>query len=107
MNPIYLIVGIVAFAVLSYFAIEFIGGKVTVIADWKRAFRYYSVWGIAVLGAWPDLYNLIQASGFLGGDTAPESLTWGGRVLAIVALAGRFIRQKQPAIPDDTDKAGA
>lgn len=90
----------------GYWAVKAIGGNVGLIADWKRGYLFLSAWGIAVLGAWPDIYNAILASGFLSGDTAPEALTWGGRVLAIAALIGRFVATKRPA-GDDTDAAGA
>lgn len=107
MNLIFVVL-LVAAAVIAagYWGVKLVKGDVSLIEDWKRGYTFLSTWGIAVLGAWPDIYNAILASGFLAGDTAPEALTWGGRALAILALIGRFVSQKKPAV-DDTDQAGA
>lgn len=109
MNLIILtILAAVAVIAAGYWGVKLVSGNVALIDDWKRGYLYLSAWGIAVLGAWPDIYNAILASGFLSGDTAPEALTWGGRVLAIAALVGRFVKQNRPATSrDDTDLAGA
>lgn len=97
MNLIVLaLLALAAVLTAGYWGVKLIGGNVALVDDWKRGYTYLSTWGIAVLGAWPDIYNAILASGFLSGDTAPEALTWGGRVLAILALVGRFISQKKP-----------
>lgn len=107
MNPIYLILGILAFAVAAYFALEFVGGKFTVIDDWKKAWKFYSVWAFAIVAAIPDAYNAVIASGLLDGSGASETLTWSIRAAAIGGLLLRFVKQAQPKLPDDTDQAGA
>lgn len=70
------------------------------IEDWKNAWKYYSVWAIAVLVAMPDLYNLLAASGLF--HEMPDPAKWAVRGGAVLALVGRFVHQKKPPcdVPD-------
>ncbi len=96
-----------AVLIAIYFAMKFIGGDLTVVGDWRKAWRFYSVWAFAVVGILPDAYNAIVASGMLGGADTPEYLTWSMRAAAIGGILLRLVKQVQPPIPDDTDGAGA
>jgi hypothetical protein len=107
MNMFGLLVAGVAFLLAAFVAIEFIGGSIAVIEDWKRAWRFYSVWFFAAVGVMPDAYDMIVASGLLNSPETPEALVWGMRFVAIGGIFARVIRQVRPPIPDDTDAAGA
>lgn len=75
------------------------------VEDWRQLWKYYSVWGIAVLGALPDLYNTLAAAGLF--EEMPGPAKWAVRGGAILALAGRYIHQKKPPcdVPE-VDSAG-
>lgn len=68
--------------------------KLRLVADWKKVWKYYSTWALAVLGAMPDLYNLLSYSDYL--YYMPETLAWSIRGVALVGLLGRFIDQNKP-----------
>jgi hypothetical protein len=64
------------------------------VSDWKQSWKFYSVWALAVIAALPDLYNLLAAAGLF--DQMPEPAKWAVRGGAVLALVGRFVRQKKP-----------
>lgn len=66
------------------------------ISDWRQAWRYYSVWALAVLVALPDLYNALQAAGLMDADAMPPVAAWSVRIVAIAGLVVRFVNQKKP-----------
>ena len=75
------------------------------IKDWKKAWRYYTVWGLAALMALPDLYNLLSYTDIM--YYMPEKLAWIIRTLAFLTLVGRFIDQNRPDAPKTPDESGA
>jgi hypothetical protein len=70
-----------------------------IIENWRHAWRYYSVWAMAVLVALPDLYNALLAAGLLEAEAMPPLASWSIRIVAIVGLVVRFIKQKRPEPP--------
>ena len=66
------------------------------IEDWRQAWKYYSVWALAVLVALPDLYNALLAAGLLEADAMPPMAAWSVRIVAIAGLVVRFVNQKKP-----------
>jgi hypothetical protein len=107
MNLLILLALFIAAVLLAAVAVRAIGGNLTMVDDWKKAWKFYSVWAMALVAALPDIYNAMISSGLLGGDDAPSALTWGIRIGAIGALLLRLVNQQKPPLPDDTDKAGA
>lgn len=83
----------------AFLAIRFIGGNFMMIEDWKKAWRFYSVWAFAIVGILPDAYNAIVAAGLLGGADTPDALTWGMRFAAIGGILLRLVKQAQPKLP--------
>lgn len=107
MNMLAMLLICVATLVAIFFAMKFVGGDLTVVDDWRKAWRFYSVWALAVVGVLPDAYNAIVTAGLLGGSETPEALTWSMRAAAIGGILLRIVRQVQPPVPDDTDDAGS
>lgn len=66
------------------------------IEDWRQAWKFYSVWALAVLVALPDLYNALLAAGLLDADAMPPVAAWSVRIVAIAGLVVRFVNQKKP-----------
>lgn len=64
------------------------------LQSWREWYKIYSVWGIVLLGAWPDVYDWLIVSGTY--DQLPESLKWGGRILMVITLIARFVNQREP-----------
>ena len=80
-----------------------------IIPDWRQAWRYYSVWGLAALAALPDLYNTLAFSGLF--YEMPEPAKWFVRIGATTVMFGRFVQQSKPPekahddvppLPEDT-----
>lgn len=68
------------------------------IPEWKRAWRFYSVWAFAVIVALPELYNAAATLGLF--DAAPATLLWSMRGLALAGIVARFVDQARPRIED-------
>ena len=66
------------------------------IEDWRQAWKFYSVWALAVLVALPDLYNALLAAGLLDAEALPPVASWSIRIVAIAGLVVRFVNQKKP-----------
>ncbi len=97
-----LMVALVVVAILCVLAVRAIGGNVRLVADWRRAWRYYTTWAFLLLGAMPDIYNTVVTSGLLDADGAPEELAWGMRGAALLGLLLRLVRQHRPvAVADE------
>lgn len=69
------------------------------IENWRQAWRFYSVWAMAVLAALPDLYNMLLAAGLLEADAIPPLAAWSIRIVAIAGIVVRFVKQKRPEPP--------
>lgn len=76
-----------------------------IIAEWKHALKFYSVWAFALLTVAPDIYQMARAAGLLEADGMPQIAAWMVRGLALAGLVSRFVKQTKPA--DDSDQAGA
>ena len=66
------------------------------IEDWRQAWKFYSLWALAVLAALPDLYAMLTAAGLLDSEQMPDVATWSIRILAIAGIVVRFVNQKKP-----------
>ena len=78
--------------------------KQVVVSDWKRVFKYYSTWALAVLALVPDIYAAVVAAGLFHGDDMPEVAVWLVRGVAVAGIVGRFINQARPeGLPPHVD----
>lgn len=68
--------------------------KLQFIPEWKRAGKLASVQVLALLVAFPDIYNSIAALGWL--EELPTVAKWCIRVLAALGIAARLIKQNAP-----------
>lgn len=68
--------------------------KLQFIPEWKRAGKLASVQVLALLVAFPDIYNGIAALGWL--EELPTVAKWCIRVLAAFGIAARLIKQNAP-----------
>lgn len=68
---------------------EFGKFKLELIAEWKQAWRMYSVWAMVIMGMLPDIYNELVASGIFEGTEVDHLF---GRIAKLVALIGVMTR---------------
>ena len=73
--------------------------RLKLIEDWRKAWKYYSVWGLAALIALPDLYNALAYSGLF--YEMPEPAKWFVRIGATAVMFGRFVQQNKPPAPPE------
>lgn len=71
--------------------------KAVIVTDWRKVWRYYSTWVLALLALMPDLYAALVASRLLTGDDIPSVASWIIRCLAIAGIALRFVNQARPS----------
>lgn len=67
-----------------------------IVSDWRKVWRYYSTWALAVLAVVPDIYAALVAAGLVTGDDMPDIAAWTVRGLAVVGIVSRFINQAKP-----------
>lgn len=78
--------------------------ELTLIDDWKKAWKLYSVWIFALVLAGPDIYNAAVTAGLISADHVPALF---GRLVNIVGFVGivsRIVKQKSATIaslPED------
>lgn len=105
MTTLYVILALALLVCIAVLAVHASGGDIRLIDDWKRAWKYYSTWALVVLGALPDIYNAIVASGLLDSTDVPDQFTWTARLVALAGLIMRLIRQYRPPLPADDGEA--
>lgn len=69
--------------------------QIQLIEEWKKAYKFYSIWFFVIIGALPELFNLAVQSGLVDSEAAPQALS---RLISLIAFAGaasRMIRQKK------------
>lgn len=62
------------------------------IPEWRQALELASVRVCLFIGAFPDIYNTVAAMGWL--DELPAAAKWCIRVLAVICIAARLIKQE-------------
>ena len=78
--------------------------RIEMIAQWKHAWKFTSVWVFLVIGAFPDIYNAVIAAGLH--DEIPESAKMYLRGLAVIGIALRLIKQNfDKAVKDEQDSS--
>lgn len=74
-------------------------GKIKVISQWRHAWKLTSVWVFLTIGAFPDIYNAVVAAGLH--DELPETAKTCLRILAVVGIALRLIKQNVDKAPHE------
>ena len=69
MNLLLFLLLFVAVVIVSALAVRAIGGDLRLIADWKKAWTFYSTWAFVVLGALPDISFTSSPTVFLSSRT--------------------------------------
>jgi hypothetical protein len=74
--------------------------KAHIIDDWPHGWTFYTNWFYGTGIALPQLYNLLAASGHLGGDTPlPGWLKWCLSTAGVLGILLRFVKQHKPDAP--------
>lgn len=61
------------------------------VPEWRRPWRLLSILVLTVLGAFPDIYNLLAESERFA--EIPDGAKWGIRMLVVVGYVARLWRQ--------------
>lgn len=93
---------LVAIVLLAALAVRYIGGNFTLIEDWKKAWKFYSTWMLALIALLPDLWNSIVISGITDTGDVPSAFSYTLKGGVLVALVLRQVKQvkKSPNLPD-------
>lgn len=71
------------------------------VNDWKQAYKMYSVWFIAIIGAFPDIWNLLIQYHVVDSTDLP---TFYVRIVNLIAVLGIVSRLVQQKVNDQTGK---
>lgn len=79
--------------------------KLELIKNWKQAWRFYSVWAMAILLCMPTLFNLAVEYGLLESAELPPLFANAVRLVAFGTVAVRVIKQQVQDIQEKQDDA--
>lgn len=68
--------------------------KLQLIDGWKQGWKFYSVWGYAVLLALPEIYTALSHFGAF--DQMDAHTAWVIRTISAAGLVLRFVSQSKP-----------
>lgn len=69
--------------------------KFSLIDDWKKAYKLYSLWFFAIIGLVPDLFNLAVQYEIVSSTSAPAILSHAIKLIAFFGAASRLVKQKE------------
>ncbi len=93
--------GMIAAVLLAVLAVRLLGGNIMLVDDWKKSYRWYSTWAIALLAFLPDLLNGLMATGLLDGTPIGEKYNLITKLVCSMAFVLRNLKQvKRPSLPD-------
>lgn len=72
--------------------------EVELVADWNKFYTFASVWCMVIMGCLPDIYNAAVAGGLFDGSDAPAALSYGMKIMAVVGVVSRIIKQKAAGV---------
>lgn len=102
MNLLALLAILIALGIAAAVAVRAIGGNISVVDDWKKAWSYYSTWGMAFVAMLPDLWNAAVSGGYLGEGDVPDTFSWTIKAGLLMTFLIKQIRQvKPPTSPFD------
>lgn len=67
--------------------------KIELVGNWKQLTRTWSLYGIALLGVLPDLWNLAVSMELFTGTDVPQQFSYMVKVVMFVVGAIRIIKQ--------------
>lgn len=97
---------LIGIAIAMALAVRAIGGNITLIDDWKKAWRWYSTYALLFISLLPDLFNGLAAGGYLDGTPIEREFSWALKLVTGGAFLLRIIKQlPKPKLPDWTPPA--
>lgn len=92
---------LIALCIVAAVAVRAIGGNITLVDDWKSAWRYYSTWGWLVVAMLPEVWNALITGGYLNADDVPDQFSFYTKIGLAAVFALKMIQQvKRPKLPD-------
>ena len=110
MNLILILAALVAVVIVGALAVRAIGGNITLVSDWQKAWKWYSTYALALIAFLPEIFNALLAGDYLGGAPVSEDFSFWLKAGAAVTFVLRTLKQvPKPEAPkfDPTDGAGA
>lgn len=74
------------------------------IANWKEGWKFYTTWFFAFMLILPDIYTAAAALGLFDGIDPSERERLTFRILAVIGLALRFVKQAKPDVKGNEDE---
>lgn len=100
MNLILIIAALVAVILLGALLVRAAGGNFTVVDDWKKAWKWYSTYALALVAFLPEIFNALLAGDYLGGAPVSEDFSFWLKAGAALTFILRSVKQvKAPDKP--------
>ncbi len=96
MNLTLILALLVILVLVAALAVRAIGGNITLVEDWTKAWKWYSTYALLFVGALPDVFNALLAGDYLSGTPVSEEFTWWVRAAAGATFVLRSLRQVKP-----------
>lgn len=96
MNLLALLAIVIALGIAAALGVRAIGGNISVVDDWKKAWSYYSTWGMAFVAMLPDLWNAAISGGYLDQGDVPGAFSWAVKIGLLATFLIKQVRQAQP-----------
>lgn len=68
--------------------------KLTLIDDWQKAYKLYSVWFFIILGSLPQIWDTAVSSGLLDTPLIPPAFKALVGTISAIALVARLVKQQ-------------
>ena len=107
---ILVLAALVAIFILGAVAVRALGGNITVVDDWKKAWKWYSTYALALVAFLPEIFNALLAGDYLGGAPVSDDFSFWLKAAAAGTFVLRTLKQvPKPEAPtfDDTDRGAA
>lgn len=104
----YLLAGLTSLVLIALLAVRVLGGNFMLVDDWRKAWKFYSTYALAMLALLPDIFNALVAGDYLSGTPVGDQFS----AYLKLAAAGTFVLRMIKQVPkpkyslDDSDKAG-
>lgn len=98
---------LIAVVIALAIAIKALGGNLQLVDDWKKAWRYYSTWGLLLIAELPAIWTAAASEGLVSPADVPEGYAWATRIMAWATFIALKVKQvERPKNPFAKDSTG-
>lgn len=93
MNLILILAALVAVVILGALAVRALGGNITLVDDWAKAWKWYSTYALGLVAFAPEIFNALLAGDYLGGSPVSDEFSVWVKAGAALTFILRSLKQ--------------